>query len=215
MNARILSVSATLLAVSLLSIGCKKNSPANPSNSDYANAINAYWSVHPTCLWPNSVKMPTQQDTNKDDRTAAYDALTDLGYLQRIQAEKKVFIFGSKQVSDYDLTAQGRTAWVPDTQQPGYGNFCFGHRTVTSIDAVNPTTVNSPNANPPVTATVSYHYAIQDAAAWVKNAEIQTAFPSASTAIAGPQPDTAKLTKTSAGWQMIAPPSDMGVVGDH
>jgi hypothetical protein len=213
MNARALSTCAALLAVAILPAGCKKDSPANPSNSDYANAINAYWSVHPTCLWPDSVKMPTQQDTNKDDRTAAYDALTDLGYLQRMQAEKKVFIFGSKQVSNYDLTPQGRTVWVPDTQQPGYGNFCYGHRSVTSVDAVNP--VTSSSSDVPVSATVSYHYEIKDAATWAKNAEIQTAFPSASTAIAGPQPDTAKLTKTSAGWQMIAPPSSTGIVGNQ
>jgi hypothetical protein len=225
MDSRSISISAGLLALVLLPAGCKKDSPSNPSNSDYANAINAYWSTHPTCLWPDSVKMPTQQDTNKDDRTAAYDALTDSGFLQRMQAEKKVFIFGSKQVSDYDLTAQGRTVWVPDPQQPGYGNFCFGHRTVNAISAVTP--LNAANPNLPASATISYQYTIADAAAWVKNAEIQTAFPSASTAIAGPQPDTATLTKTTAGWQMTAPkrlpPSsslsnpanDNGVVGDH
>ena len=228
MNARAATLSAAIFALALVSTGCHKDSPHTPSNAEYTSAINSYWSAHPTCLWPDTVQFPTQKDTGKLDRTAGYDALTDLGYLQRIQATKKTFIFGQKQVSDYDLTPQGRTAWVADPTQPGYGNFCFGHRTVSTVDnvaTVPNTTGSGPN---PASATVNYHYTISDAAAWARNAEIQTAFPGVATLLAAPQADTATLTNTTSGWQMTAPTqttqsasplgpksNDYGTVGSH
>jgi hypothetical protein len=227
-SSSIRSLTLPLAAAVLFFTGCSKNSPHTPDNSQYSSAINTYWSAHPVCLWSSSVRFPTEQDVNKLDNTQGYDALTDLGYLQRIQATKKTFIFGQKQVSDYDLTAQGRTAWVADPNQPGYGNFCFGHRTVTSVDSVA-TAPNTSGSGPnPASATVNYHYAINDAAAWAKNAEIQTAFPGVATVLSGPQTDVATLTNTSSGWQMTAPAqtsqspgpmgpksNDYGVVGSY
>jgi hypothetical protein len=205
MTARRVSLSAALLCSALLFAGCNKYSPANPGNMQYAAPINAYWSAHPSCLWPQPVKMPTQKDTDKTDRTAAYDALTDIGFLQRMQAEKKTFIFGSKQVSDYDLTPQGRSAWVPAPNNPGYGNFCFGHRSVMSVDTYTQSPGNS-TAGSPSTVTVNYHYAIKDAAQWTSNADIRAAFPQMAVMLATPQPATATLSQTSSGWQMNTPP---------
>jgi hypothetical protein len=218
---------AVVTAVVLGTAACHKDSPHNLTNNEYTGAINAYWSAHPACLFPDTVKMPTQQDTDKTDRTAGYDALTDLGFLQRLQATKKTFIFGQKQVSDYDLTPTGRNAWVADPNQPGYGNFCFGHRTVSTVDNVA-TVANTTGSGPnPASATVSYHYTVPDAASWARNAEIQTAFPATATLLSAPQADTATLTNTTSGWQMAPPTApglgkpngnpanDYGVVGSH
>ena len=58
----------------------------------------------------------------------------------RTTAEKKELLVISKQVTNYDLSDKGRSSWTPDSQQPGYGNFCYGTRTVSSIDSATPTT---------------------------------------------------------------------------
>lgn len=196
---RKLSVFAALAGAFAVA-GCHKNSPANLANSDYVRAINAYWSVHPACLWPAPVQFPTQQDTAKTNRTSPYHALTDIGFLQRQTDETHHLLIGDKQVNLYGLTPQGRAAWTPDQTQPGYGNFCFGHRTVTSIDTVNATAASSPNR--PATAIVNYHFIIKDAAPWLKNPEIENAFPQAAYLAGANLPDSATLSKTSAGWQM-------------
>jgi hypothetical protein len=89
--------------------------------------------------------------------------------------------------------------WAADPSQPGYGNFCFGHRAVTSID--NVTTASSQNGAV-TTASVSYHYDLSGVPDWAKNAEIQTAFPSVKADLAGSKSATANLTQTQNGWQL-------------
>ena len=84
----------------------------------------------PHCIWQDAKKFPVQAATSDDAKTEGFDVSTDAGLLTRTTAEKKVFIIASKQVNNYDLSDQGRSAWTPDTTQPGYGNFCFGHRAV-------------------------------------------------------------------------------------
>ena len=59
-------------------------------------------------------------------------------------------------MNNYDLSDNGRSAWTPDTAQPGYGNFCYGNREVTSIDNSTPGT----NGNGVKTVSVTYHYKI-------------------------------------------------------
>ena len=105
-----------------------------------------------------------QAATSDDAKTEGFDALTDAGLLTRTTAEKKVFIVASKQVNNYDLSAQGRSAWTPDTTQPGYGNFCYGHRAVDSIDSFT-TGVNGSGLK---TAEVNYHYSLADVPAWAQ-----------------------------------------------
>jgi len=129
------ALSPGLIAASLLiAAGCNKT--AAPSNMSYQSAINDYYQAHPVCLWQQSKKFPVQEATSDDAKTQGYDALTDAGMLTRTTAEKKVMIVASKQVNNYDISANGRNAWVADPNQPGYGNFCYGHRDVTSIDNV-------------------------------------------------------------------------------
>lgn len=184
-----------MLALALLFAGCKSKN--EPSKSNLATAINTWYSAHPECLWTTSMKFPTQAPTSDDSKTAGYDALTDQGLLVRQQATKKVFIFGSKQMSDYDLSDKGRGAWTPDPQQPGYGNFCYGHRDVTSVDNFTATT-----STPGASTVVDYHYTLAGVPDWAKNSEVQTAFPTLQTAMQSPQADKATLTLTSNGWQV-------------
>jgi hypothetical protein len=190
--------SSLLGAVLLLASGCTKKAD---SNVNYESAINDYYKAHPACLWSQPKKFPVQAATSDDAKTQGYDALTDAGLLTRTTAEKKVMIIASKQVNNYDVSDKGRSTWTQDSTQPGYGNFCYGHRDVTSIDNVTTGADSAGNK----TAQVSYHYKISDAAAWANTQEMKTAFPDLATTLAGPQADNASLVMTGDHWQLVKP----------
>ncbi|MBB5344671.1 hypothetical protein [Tunturibacter empetritectus] len=181
-------------AAALLATGCNKKAD---NTMNFTSAINSYYSAHPACLWSDPVKFPVQADTSNNSKTSNYDALVDQGLLVRTTAEKKVLIIASKQVNNYDLSDKGRAAWTADTTQPGYGNFCYGHRKVSSIDSSTPTT-----SDPGATTQVNYHYTLADAPAWATAAETQNAYPQLQTELAAPQNAQATLTNTSNGWQV-------------
>lgn len=183
-------------AAALLATSCNKKSD---NTMNFTSAINGYYSAHPACLWSDPMKLPVQADTSDSSKTGDFDALVDQGLLVRTTAEKKVMIVASKQVNNYDLSDKGRSAWTADVQQPGYGNFCYGHRKVTSIDSSTPTT-----SAVGATTQVSYHYTLADAPAWATAAETQTAYPQLHADVTGPQIGQATLTNTSSGWQVSA-----------
>jgi hypothetical protein len=180
----------------LLGVGCNKT---DNSNLNYRMALNHYYAQHPSCLWTEPKKFPVQAATSDDAKTEGYDALTDAGLLARSTAEKKVFIVASKQVNNYDLSGNGRTAWTPDPSQPGYGNFCYGRRDVTSIDSSVP--ANSPSTGEK-TVRVNYHYNIGGVPAWAESQEMKTAFPALNTVLSGSQADQATLVMNGNAWEV-------------
>jgi hypothetical protein len=181
-------------AAILLASGCNKKAD---NTINFTSAINTYYSAHPACLWSDPIKFPVQADTSDASKTSGYDALVDQGLLVRTTAEKKKFIIASKQVNNYDLSDKGRSAWTADVNQPGYGNFCYGHRKVTTIDSSSPTT-DAVGA----TTQVAYRYVFGDAPDWAKAAETQTAYPQIQSGLTAPQSGQATLTNTSNGWQV-------------
>ena len=189
------STALLLCGISLLVAGCNKQ---DNSKANYQSAINDYYKAHPACLWQEEKKFPVQAATSDDAKTEGYDALTDAGLLARTTGEKKVFIVASKQVNNYDLSQQGRSFWIADTAQPGYGNFCFGHRAVDFIDGFTAGT----NAAGVKTAQVNYHYTLADVPSWAKSDEIKTAFPSVGTQLAQSQPAQDSLTMNGEQWQV-------------
>ena len=186
-------------SIVLLAAGCNKTDNTKPN---FQSAIDNYYQAHPACLWSEAKKFPVQAATADEAKTQGYDALTDAGLLTRTTAEKKVLIFGSKQVNNYDVSDKGRSVWTQDPTQPGYGNFCYGHRQVTSIDNFT-TAANSSGAK---TAQINYHFKLADVAAWAQSQEMQTAFPSLSGALAGVQPAQAALVMNGNSWQVVPPP---------
>jgi hypothetical protein len=186
-------------SLALLAAGCKKTADTKPN---FTAAINTYYASRPACLWQDPIKFPVQADTSDTSKTQAYDALVDQGLLTRTTAEKKVFIVASKQVTNYDLSDKGRSDWTPDPQQPGFGNFCYGKPTVSSIDSYTPTT-----DQPGATTTVNYHVAISGAPGWASAPETETAFPGVQTQLAAPVPAVATLTNTPNGWAVTQGPA--------
>jgi hypothetical protein len=187
---------AMCAAIILLEVGCNKK---DDNSMNFRNAIDAYYSAHPACLWSDPIKFPVQADTSDNSKTAGYDALVDQGLLVRTTAEKKKFIIASKQVNNYDLSDKGRSAWTADVNQPGYGNFCYGHRKVSTIDSSTPTT-----SAVGATTQITYHYTLTDPPAWANAAETQTAYPQVQSDLASPQTGQATLTNTNNGWQLSA-----------
>ncbi len=181
--------------VVLLAAGCSKT---DNSKANFKTAINSYYDAHPACLWSQSQKFPVQAATSDESKTQGFDALTDAGLLTRTTAEKKRFLVGSKEVSNYDVSDKGRSVWTQDSTQPGYGNFCYGHREVTSIDSFN-SAVNSSGTK---TAQVNYHFTLTDIAGWAQSQEMKTAFPDLTGALAGTQPAQATLVMNGNNWQM-------------
>lgn len=191
-----------LASVVVLAAGCKKN---EVDKGAFKGALNNYLSAQTQCLLTAPIKFPQQADTKDDEETKGFDALTDAGLLTRKAEEKKRFLVGSKPVNDYDLSDQGRSTWKADPSQPGYGNFCYGHPEVTSIDGYTPDTPDAAQY------TVSYHYGVSNLPGWASSAEMKTAFPKLNAANA-PVAGTATLVKGTNGWvvQNAQPPADTG-----
>jgi hypothetical protein len=175
-----------LSLIALMSTACNNGSETDVS---YKAAIN--------CIWSQPKKFPVQAATSDDAKTEGYDALTQEGLLTRTTAEKKVLIVASKQVNNYDLSEKGRTSWTPDSTQPGYGNFCYGNREVTSIDNSTPGT-NGVGAK---TVAVSYHYQIANVAAWANSPEMKTAYPGIASSLGSNPSDNATLVMAGDHWQ--------------
>ena len=186
--------SITLLAAFavLLFAGCKKTAD---NTVNYKNAINNYLATNQSCLWPQPQKFPIQMDTSDSDKTARFDALYNQGLLNRTTAEKKKLLgLIDKQVTNYDLSDKGKSSWKASNTDPGTGNFCYGHREVSSID--NSTVTGD---QPGATASIVYHYGFSSVPDWARNAGVQSAFPDVSRNLAGGA-STATLTDTQAGW---------------
>ncbi len=171
----------------------------NGSNTDmsYKAAINDHYKAFPVCIWSEAKKFPVQAATSDDAKTEGYDALTQEGLLTRTTAEKKVLIIASKQVNNYDLSDKGRTSWTPDSSQPGYGNFCYGNREVTSID----NSTLGTNGSGAKTVDVTYHYQIANVAPWANSAEMKTAYPNIASALSTNASDHATLVMTGDHWE--------------
>ena len=100
-------------------------------------------------------------------------------------------------MNNYDLSEKGRTSWTPDSSQPGYGNFCYGNRDVTSID----NSTLGTNGNGAKTVAISYHYQIANVAGWANSQEMKTAYPSLASAVGSNASDNATLVMTGDRWE--------------
>lgn len=189
-----IALAIVLTALFASANGCKK--PIDPG--PFKTAINKSYDGRHVCLWPDPVKLPVEADPSKDEKVRGYDALTDAGLLMRQYVEKKQSRISSIQINKYTLTDKGHSAWTPVPDQPGLGNFCFGHFNVTAIDKATP----NDTANP-TQYTVTYHYEVEGIPGWARTPESMRAFRqvAADTSI---QSATATLVKgADGGWTVV------------
>jgi hypothetical protein len=186
------------LIVGLLTLGIAGCNTGGSTDLNYKTAINDHFKAFPACIWSETKKFPVQAATSDDAKTEGYDALTQEGLLTRTTAEKKVIII-SKQVNNYDLSDKGRTSWTPDSSQPGYGNFCYGNREVTSID----NSTLGTNGAGAKTVDVTYHYKLANVPSWATSQEMSTAYPSMASALGSNPSDRATLVMTGEHWEFM------------
>ena len=196
-----LKLSLVILSFALVLTACKRTADSTPN---FEAAINSYYQTHPSCLWTAPQRFPIQV-SHDDPKTTQFDALVDQGLLTRTTSEKKIIII-SKQENNYDVSDGGRNSWTADPSQPGYGNFCYGHRKVSSVDGNSPTTDNVG-----AKTTINYHWTLTDVPNWASAAETQTAYSKLANDIStAPKPAVATLTNTASGWQVTS----VGQTGD-
>jgi hypothetical protein len=197
---RVIFAMAAIAVFAGFSVGCKKNAV---DKSAFKSALDDYYNGQQDCLWASPQKFPAQADTSNDEQTRGYDALVDAGLLARTSAEKKRFLVGSKQVNNYDLSDKGRSTWTVDQTQPGYGNFCYGHAEVVSIDSYSPANPNAPQY------TVNYRYGLTHFPDWANTTEMKTAYPKIVQEGSGAQSASATLSKSNNSWLVsnVQPPA--------
>ena len=193
--------------VCLASVGCDKKID---NTSNFKGAIDTYYGSRPVCLWSSSKQLPVQADADDKSKTSEYDALVDQGLLTRSTVEKKKLLIMTKQANIYDLSDKGRSMWTVDADQPGSGNFCYGHRKAASITSASPTT-----SGVGAISNVVYLYTIDGAPNWTKAAETQTTFPQVKADLDGQQTAQATLTNTSNGWQVTSAPGSGQTTGSQ
>lgn len=191
-------IGKTLAAVAVTAVlvtGCNKK---KDDSGNLKTAINSYYDAHPECLFDTEKKFPVQADTKDASETAPWDALVDQGLLTRTTAEKSKLIVMTKSVNNYDLTDKGRGTWKADPNQPGYGNFCYGKRTVENIVSHTPVAGTQPG----VSTQVNYTYTIGNVADWARAAVVQTAYPGVKAKLASASNAQDTLVLTDNGWQV-------------
>lgn len=119
--------------------------------------------------------------------------------VRKTEEKKKLLGLVDKQVTDYDLSDKGKSSWTASQTDPSTGNFCYGHREVSSID-----TATATGDQPGATASVAYHYDFSSAPGWAKDGGVQNAFPNVQRNLAGGTA-TATLRDTQSGWVVEAP----------
>lgn len=190
---------ALLLAFAALFAGATGCGP-KIDQAAFKSAINKSFVGRHECIWPEPIKLPAQVDPSKDERIRAFDALTDANLLIRQIEVKGRAPVDSQPLNKFALSDKGQSAWSPDPNRPGYGNFCFGHFNVTAIKKATPNDASNPSQY-----TVNYSYEVEGVPAWVQTPESMRAFPriAADTTI---QSATATLVKApDGGWTVESP----------
>jgi len=169
----------TLLTIATLSITTGCNSKAKPTPENFTHAINAHFLDHPDCLFVDT-KFPYA--TADPVKTKQMNTLVKATLLE----------------SSFEYSVH-TTRYTPTTTGARYApRFCYGHRTVTSIDSFTPPAV----ANGFPETQVTYHYKMQDVPVWAKSPDVLSAFPDMAAKTSGEATDKITLAQTVAGWQV-------------
>lgn len=167
------------LAASLpLIAGCNSKTKATPQN--FTQAVNDYYLERSECLFPN-IRFPyatSDPVETKQMNTLVKSHLLESSYESAVKTTR------------YTVSTTG-TRFAP--------RFCYGHRSVTTIDNFTPPQKGLSGF--PETQ-ISYHYTLKDVPVWAQSPDIATAFPEMSRAVTNGGTDQISLAQTLAGWQV-------------
>jgi hypothetical protein len=179
-----MQASIIFAGILLLATGC--SSKTKPTDQNFTAGLNAYYANHNDCLFPSALRFPYEVSPGpsaKQDKQRM-DAMMKAGLLKEPTEDKSIH------VEVYDLTAAGERA---------AGNFCYGHREITSIDNFTPPTKA---ANGMLQSQVVYHYKMMDVPVWAKTDDMLKAFPEMAKALAGDATGQNTLANAGVGWQV-------------
>lgn len=189
------------------------NSAKNPSDANFAKAINEYLVKHGTTCTVIGRQFPI--DVPQSEQREQYGIGPKLAALEQaglVRATDTTAVAhgmldplrGStppQPVKRYELTADGRKYFqqIPSTLGQTSG-FCYGQK---SVDAIVKWTEPATSGAPSQTE-VTYTYKIVDAAVWAERPEVQQAFSDIRTTITGASKTTeiAGLQLTNKGWEV-------------
>ena len=172
------SASALLAAFLLLTSGC--NSKAKPTEANFTQTINSYYTEHAECLLSN-IRFPyatSDPAVTKQMNTLVKSLLLESSYETSVKTTR------------YTVARAGER-YAP--------RFCYGHRTVS---AINSSTPPAKGASGFPETHISYSYKLEDVPVWAKSADVQAAFTAMSTAVTSGGTGEIRLAQTLAGWQV-------------
>jgi hypothetical protein len=172
------ALTAATLAVITLATGCNGGKSA-PTPANFTLAINSHFLDHTDCLFSDT-RFPFE--TSDPEKTKQMDSLVKALLLEK-------FSEPAIHVSRYTVTSAG-TRFAP--------RFCYGHRTVTSIDSFTPIAVNDGFKE----TTVTYSYTMKEVPVWAIGHDVQAAFPEMARATTSQVTAKATLAQTPVGWQI-------------
>jgi hypothetical protein len=176
--------------------GCN-SAPPPQLRADYSVSLDRYYQGRPLCLWPDAVSFPVVDATPDQIDERGLNALVDTGLLVRTRASR-----GARRGSyTYDLSPEGRSAIDRDIFNKSAGNFCYGRRTVTSVDAQR--------RNSSSTELVDYHIGVTGRASWASEHSIQSAFPQVARDLDGEHKAEVTLINTIDGWVVSGTPANI------
>ncbi|QNI36018.1 hypothetical protein [Edaphobacter albus] len=168
---------SSLAAVLLLS-GCNSKTKATPEN--FTQAINNYYLDRSECLFPD-IRFPyatSDPEVTKQMNTLVKSHLLESSYESSVKTTR------------YTVSTVGNR-FAP--------RFCYGHRSVTTIDNFTPPQ-KGPSGFPET--EITYHYTLKDVPVWAQSPDIGTAYPKMSRAVSDGGTDKISLAQTLAGWQV-------------
>jgi hypothetical protein len=169
-----------LVVASLLiaTAGCHSKTAATPEN--FTATLNGYFLDHPDCLFPEAPRFP--YETTDPVKTKQMNTLVT-NQMLTVDEERDLH------ASRYTPTPAG-ARYAP--------RFCYGHRTISSIDSFTPPA----QANGFPESQVAYHYTMDEVPVWARSADVRAAFPEMAHALSGTATGKATLAVTTAGWQV-------------
>jgi hypothetical protein len=187
----ILAATAAICALgaALLTSGCQTKADRDAA---FMTALNTYYGNQDDCLFASPIKFPQTLNRGDENEVKEFDALVDAGLLQREGVEKTRRARHEESGGKYGLSDIGQVDWTADDAHPGYGNFCYGHPQVNTIESYSKVSSGS--------YRVSYRDDLM-LPAWAQTPQVEKVFPKIAKA-RNVQTATATLERNGSGWQV-------------
>jgi hypothetical protein len=186
------ATAAASLGMAFLIAGCQSKADRDRT---FTAALDHYYNTKPDCLWSSPVDITSGPDVKSEGMTKDFDALVAAGMIDRLPAAKEHHGRASEHQAEFQLSYLGRANWTADVARSGYGNFCYGHPQVNTIENYQ----RMSSGNEPQ-YTVSFRDSIA-LPAWAQIPAIQKAFPKVASEGNG-ETDSATLMKNGDTWKV-------------